>query len=89
MDAIGERVGEIEDRLKDLTVSPADAPQKATAVLLFESNYDVLRDDDAFHGSAMLDAFRPFLTGLISEHAEYASAHPGDLLANMPFYSAA
>jgi hypothetical protein len=88
LDAIGERLGEIDDRLQDLTVSPADAPQKAAAMLMIDLNGH-WKNDTAFGCSVTLGALRPFLTGLISEHAEYAQANCLKRVDAMPFWSAA
>jgi hypothetical protein len=86
--ALGERLGEIDDRLEGLEVQPADVPQKAAAVLLIALNYD-RGCNDSFGGSATLDALRPLLTGQIREHVDYVIAHPEDELSTMPFWSAA
>jgi hypothetical protein len=88
LDAIGERIGEIDDRLENLEVEPADAPQKAAALLLIASNYDRDRDD-SFGASATLDALRPLLTGQVREHANHAVTNPDDEMWSMPFWSAA
>jgi hypothetical protein len=86
MDAIDQRLEEINDRLKNLDVSPADVPQRAAAVLLIASIYDRHRND-SFGASATLDALRPALTGQIREHADYAAANPNDEMWTMPFSS--
>jgi len=88
MDAIGERLSEIDDRLGDLDVEPVDRPQKAAALILIESLYRCWRRDHVFRGSASLDALRPFLTGHIREHVDYVAEHPDDEICTMPFYSA-
>jgi hypothetical protein len=71
----------------DGEVSPADVPQKAAAVLLIASNYD-RGGDDNFGDSATLDALRPFSTGQVREHADYAATNPDDEMRSMPFWSA-
>jgi hypothetical protein len=86
--ATGRKIGEIDDRLENLTVSSSDVPQQAAALLLITANYEHKRNE-TFDGSATLDALRPFLTGQISEHAEYAVANSGELITSMPFWSAA
>jgi hypothetical protein len=87
MDAIADRILDLYDRIKNLDVPPADVPQKAAAVLLITSHLD--RGRNACLGTSAthtLDTLRPFLTGLISEHAEYAAANPYEPMATMPFW---
>jgi hypothetical protein len=86
LDTLGERLGEIDDRLEDLEVQPADLPQKAAAVLLIASIYD-RGCNYTFGRSATLDALRPLLTGQIREHADHVVANPDDEMWSMPFYS--
>jgi hypothetical protein len=88
MDAIDQRLGEIDDRLENMDVLLADVPQRAAAVLLIASIYDRGRND-SFGASATLDALRPALSGQIREHADHAAANPNDEMWSMPFYSAA
>jgi hypothetical protein len=86
MDAIDDRLLEIDDRLENMHVLLADVPQRAAAVLLIASIYDRARND-SFGASATLDALRPALTGQIREHADHVAANPNDEMRTMPFWS--
>jgi hypothetical protein len=87
---IVERIGEVDDRLENLAVEPADVPQKVAAVLLIASNYDRKQDDNFGYGnSATLEALRPLLTGQVREHADHAVTNPDDEMCSMPFWSVA
>jgi hypothetical protein len=86
MDAIDQRLLEIDDRLENMDVLLADVPQRAAAVLLIASIYDRGRND-SFGASATLDALRPVLTGQIREHADHVAANPNDEMWSMPFWS--
>ena len=59
LDAIGERLGEIDDRLESLTVAAADAPQLAAALLLVSTISNSLRDD-RFCASGVSRRWMPF-----------------------------
>jgi hypothetical protein len=85
LEAFGDRIFDLDDRLQKLEVAPMDVPQKAAAVLLITSHLDRHRNK-RFGDSATLDRLRPLLTGLIGEHAEYAAANPYELMATMPFW---
>jgi hypothetical protein len=89
LDAIGERLGEIDENIEGLDVSATDAAQKAAAVTLITSLYAHLRNNDEFGDTATLVALRPFLTGQIREHVDYVIEHPDHEMWAMPFYSAA
>jgi hypothetical protein len=89
LDAIGERLSETDERIENLSVTVADAPQKAAAVMLITTLYDHLRNTDCFGNSATLVALRPFLAGQIREHVDLVMEHPDHEMWAMPFYSAA
>jgi hypothetical protein len=87
LEAIGDQIFDFDDRLQKFEVPPEHMPQKAAAVLLITSHLD--HHGDRSLGTsvlATLDALRPFLTGLISGHAEYAAANPYELMRTMPFW---
>jgi hypothetical protein len=90
LDALGERLGEIDDQLENLEVELADVPQQAAAMLLIAANYDRKRYNRfGFGCSATLGALRPMLTGQVLEHADYAIEHRADEVQTMPFWSEA
>lgn len=89
LDAIGERLSEIDEKIENLSVTAAGAPQKAAAVILITSLYDHWRKTDCFGNSATLVALQPFLTGQIREHVDYVVEHADAEMCAMPFYSAA
>jgi hypothetical protein len=89
LDAIGERLGEIDKKIENFSVSAANAAQKAAAVALITSLYDHRRRTDCFGNSATLVALQPFLTGQIREHVDYVIEHPYLEMGAMPFYWAA
>jgi hypothetical protein len=85
----GERLGDIDDKIEDLSVTPAGAAQKAAALILITSLYEHWSSADCFGNTATLVALQPFLTGQIREHVDYVIEHPNDEIQTMPFYSAA
>jgi hypothetical protein len=89
LDAIGERLSEIDERIENLNVAPADAAQKAAALILITSLYECWQSNDEFGNTATLVALQPFLTGQIREHVDYVIEHPDHEMWAMPFYSAA
>jgi hypothetical protein len=84
-----EQLGEIDEKIENLSVTPAGAAQKAAAMILITSLYDHWRNTDCFGNTATLVALQPFLTGQIREHVDYVIAHPDHEMWAMPFYSAA
>ncbi|MGY2986487.1 MULTISPECIES: hypothetical protein [unclassified Bradyrhizobium] len=84
---VEERLGEIDDRIENLEVGLADVPQKVAALLTITADY-ARGPGDWFGRTAVLDAVRPLLTGLIREHAEYvAAANCDERMDTMPFWS--
>jgi hypothetical protein len=60
LEAIGDRIFDLDDRLQKLDVPPEHMPQKAAAVLLITSHLD-RHGDQSFGDSATLDTHRvPF-----------------------------
>jgi hypothetical protein len=87
LEAVADRMFDLDDGLQKLEVPPEHMPRKAAAVLLITSHLDHHGDKRLGTGALVtLDALRPFLTGLISEHAEYVVANPNELMATMPFW---
>ncbi|MGY2804241.1 hypothetical protein [Bradyrhizobium sp. USDA 4506] len=65
----------------------ADVPQKVAVLLMITADHGK-GAADWFGRTAVLDAVRPLLTGLILEHAEYvASTNCDERMDTMPFWS--
>ncbi|SHM07235.1 hypothetical protein SAMN05444159_7596 [Bradyrhizobium lablabi] len=86
IDAISDRIFDLNDRIENLDVSAADMPQKVAAVHMI-TQYRHFLARQPIGDIAVLMVLRPMLTGLIREHADFAAKDWEAPICSMPFYS--